>query len=159
MPTTKTKKITKVQRLLLDLMRMATFNEYNGDAVVESLLSHRDLWIAVMIDREGYRAQYLIGEQREKREKGEEIGLPISPIDTIKLRDVSEGYWNVDTVLILPEPGKEDSLELLVRREWNADEIDWYEPLDAGLIIHGDLAFGKPMVTTKVDRMLRVWWD
>lgn len=155
----KQRRITKVQRMLLDLMKLSSFNEFNGPKVVESLLAHRDLWIAVMMDREAYRAQSAYQEQREKLKKGEDAGLPISPIDTIRLRDLCEGYWNVDAVFIIPEPGKEDSLELLVRREWNADEIDWYDPLDAGVILHGGISANKPIVTTKVDRILRVWWD
>jgi len=148
------RKNTKIQAMLLKLMREASFNDFDGNIVVDSLLAHRDLWIACMIDREAYQASY----ERERRANGEKQGgLPVSPIDTIRLRDISEGYWNVDALFILPEPGKEDELELLARKEWNADEIDWYDPLDAGLIMHGSYEDTKG--STRVEKMLRVWWD
>lgn len=117
-----------VQALQFELMRKATFNEYNGDAIVDSLLAHQDLWTGVIMDRADY--WYKDGGAEGHSE----------PVDLIKLRDIGAGYWNVDTIYILAAEGKEDELELLVRREWPADEIDW-------------------MQNTHVGRYLRVWFD
>jgi hypothetical protein len=84
-----------VQELQLELMRRASFNEFDGAMVVAELKSHPDLWEGALMDRP----------------------------DLIKLRDLSE-IWNVDTLWITPRPGKEDQLWNLAA-QWDADEIDW----------------------------------
>ena len=127
MTTTDTTTISEVQELQFALMRKATFNEFNGDHVVDSLLAHRDLWEGAVMDRADY---YYRGGEGDHAE----------PVDLIKLRDIAAGYWNVNTVYLLAATGQEDKLELLVRREWYADEIDW-------------------MHNTHVGKYLRVWWD
>lgn len=152
--TTKTTKkaISKIQRIQLNLLRESSFNDLDGNKVADDLMLYRDLWIAFLIDREAYSAE---GERRRQRESltrvGKLEGLPVAPIDTIRLRDLAAGYWNVDALFILPVPGKEDKLELLAN-SWNADEIDWYDPLDARYA--GGFPPGAP-----IEKMLRVWWD
>ena len=140
--TTKTKTISKPQKIQIQLMRMSSFNEFNGDVVCDDLIKHRDLWKAFLWDREAYSAEHY---RREIRDRGlglKDDELPIAPIDTIRLRDLAAGYWNVDCLLILPEEGREQELyELADSPGWCADEIDWYSGLDAG------------------EKMLRVWWD
>ena len=110
-------------------MRIATFNEFDGALVVESLLEHRDLWRGVVMDRSAYQA----------------------PIDLIKLRDIEHGYWNVDTVFVLSSGVDDAQLEQLANT-WAADEVDWYEGEAAGLLLG---AWG----TQPPPRILRVWWD
>lgn len=116
-----------IQALQFELMRKASFNEFDGNHVVDSLLAHQDLWTGVVMDR----ADYWYKDGRNGHSE---------PVDLIKLRDIHEGYWNVDTVYILAAEGKEDALELLVRKEWGADEIDW-------------------MQNTHIGKYLRVWFD
>lgn len=153
---TKTKPISRVQRIQIQLMRLSSFNEFNGDRVADSLIEHRDLWIGFILDRESYSAEYA----RRKFEEGGCEGLPFAPIDTIRLRDIASNYWNVDALFILPQPGKEDSLELLVRREWGADEINWYNPGDASHIwLNPPKKLGDKSDVVNIEKMLRVWWD
>lgn len=156
----KTLPISKIQLLQLELLRASTFNELNGGTVADSLLENRDLWIAALIDREAYTAEYYRRERASgiKPPYGGNPDLPIASIDTIRLRDMALGYWNVDALFILPAPGKEEKLELLAHT-WNADEIHWYHPLDANFVQTKETKLGQNMVGIQVERMLRVWWD
>lgn len=126
--------INPIQKLNLELIRLSTFNEMNGEKVVKDLLAHQDLWRGVVMDR----ADYNLGGQFNTT--GEMICL-------IKLRDIEDGYWNVDTLYILPKEGKEKELERLAKG-WNADEVD-YEGEEWS---RKHLGGGKGNV-------LRVWWD
>ncbi len=119
------------QDLQFELMRLATFNEFNGEYIAESLIAHDDLWTAFIMDRADY---YYDRNDPESQKRHQE------PVDLIKLRDLAAGYWNVDTLYLLAAEGKEKDLELLAHREWGADEIDW-------------------MQNSHVGRYLRVWWD
>lgn len=120
---------TTPQDIQFTLMRMASFNEFNGDLVADSLIEHSDLWTGFIMDRADY------WYDRSNPDPNHE-----EPVDLIRLRDIASGYWNVDTLYLLAAEGKEEALELLARREWGADEIDW-------------------MQNTHVGRYLRVWWD
>jgi len=138
----------KPQDLQFTLMRLATFNDFKGDFVADSLIANDELWEGWILDRAAYGAEYHRRKFMEAREEQLALGketkneeLPIEPIDLIRLRDIGAGYWNVDTLFILPTKGKEKDLELLVRREFHADEIDWVDGQDCG----------RPV--------LRVWWD
>jgi hypothetical protein len=42
-----------VQDIQLELLRRARFNALDGERVHASLLKHRDLWLAVLLDRTG----------------------------------------------------------------------------------------------------------
>lgn len=148
MTTKTTKAISKIQRIQLNLLRESSFNELDGKKVADDLMMYRDLWVAFLIDREAYGPCHIM---RERYGKGLEPGqLPVAPIDTIRLRDLAAGYWNVDALFILPAPGKEEKLELLAH-SWNADEIDWYDPLDA--------RYSAGFPGMPIEKMLRVWWD
>lgn len=129
--------LSRPQKLHLELLRLATFNDFDGDRVADDLVECRGLWESFIFDRGAYHAQSI---NRRSIAGETERKLPVEPIDTIKLRDLAAGYWNVDTLYILPTPGKEDELFALAS-SWEPDEINWYDGLDAG-----------PM-------MLRVWWD
>ena len=88
-------KINKVQELQFELIKIATFNEFDGHKVVEDLKRNKHLWDGVIMDR----------------------------FDLIKLRDIKYNYWNVDTLYILTDNERVNELESLVG-EWNADSID-----------------------------------
>lgn len=131
---------TTPQEVQFTLMRLSSFNNFDGDLVADSLLAHSDLWEGWILDRAGYYAE---SRRRDVYENGglKEGQLMPEPIDLIRLRDIAQGYWNVDTLYILPNKGKEKDVELLAHREWGADEIDWVDGADCG----------RPV--------LRVWWD
>lgn len=115
-----------IQALQFELMRKASFNGFDGNTVVDSLIVNADLWTGVVMDR----ADYYYGQREEGHDE---------PVDLIKLRDIGAGYWNVDTVYLLPAEGKEDELLALVG-SWGADEVDWHR-------------------NSHVGRYLRVWFD
>lgn len=123
-----------VQMLQFELMRKASFNNYDGNFVVDDLLAHSDLWEGVVMDRADYYYSSAASEQDEARRARHQ-----EPVDLIKLRDIGEGYWNVDTVYLVPAEGKRKELEALARN-WGADEVDW-------------------MRNTHVGEYLRVWFD
>ena len=117
--------VNKIQKLQFALMKEASFNGFLGEQVVDDLLSHKDLWKGVVMDRLD---------------------------DLIKLRDISDGYWNVDTLFILPS-GKDNAKLATLAANWNADEIDWIEGDEAQRLL------GVGGSTYKGLRILRVWWD
>ncbi len=81
------------QQLQFELMKKASFNMFDGKRVVKDLQDHSGLWLGAVMDRESSEPE---------------------SCDLIKLRDIGEGYWSVDTLFILPVPGKEDELVDLV---------------------------------------------
>ena len=95
-------KINKTQKLVFELMKKATFNEFDGKKVVKDLIENRDLWRAVVMDREGYSP----------------YNESLLVIDLIKLRDLEADVYNVDTVFILPADGDEvmRKLETLAKK-------------------------------------------
>jgi len=109
-----------VQDLQFKLMKSASFNSFNGEQVVEDLLAHENLWKGAIMDRAGYNQE----------------------IDFIKLRDIEEGEWNVDTLYIKSSHIDDEKLELLAKT-WEADEVAWEE-----------VDLGGPR-----EKVLRVWWD
>jgi len=130
------KEINEIQELQFRLMRKASFNLFDGDKVVDSLIEHKDLWKGVVMARAGYNAP-------EARDFSEAI-------DLICLRDIESNIWNVDTVYILPEPGKEKELYKLAKT-WDADEVNWLSSKVSQrfLGVGGDENL----------KILRVWWD
>lgn len=123
--------LNEVQKLNFELMKKASFNSFDGERVVKDLEEHQDLWVGAVMDRPSYCFHKTDEPNSEK-------------IDLIKLRDISDGYWNIDTLYIVPQVGQEDQLEMLAKT-WDADEVDWMDNPDLG--------------TSRPPRVLRVWWD
>jgi hypothetical protein len=92
------REISAIQQLYLDLIKLSSFNDFDGPAVVASLLEHRDVW----------HSATMIREQDDYH---------------IVLRDLPR-YNNVDALFIAATPGQEAALEALAET-WHADEIDW----------------------------------
>lgn len=67
-----------IQDLHFELMRRASFNDFDGESVVNTLKEHRDLWKGAIMDRD----------------------------NLIPLRDIPSNYWNVDTLYLTPVPEK-----------------------------------------------------
>jgi hypothetical protein len=98
-------KINPTQNLMLDLITKASFNDFDGKAVVDDLMNHQELWCSVMMTREG-----MCG---------------------ITLRDLPDGDYNVDTLYILSS-GKDDNHLLAVAEGWPSDEVSWLSDDAAG---------------------------
>lgn len=97
--------MNKVQELNLELMELASFNSFDGKAVVKSLKENQDLWAGAVMGRFGYA-------------------------ELIQLRDIDSGYWSIDTLMILSSGKDDDKLELLAK-SWSADEVDWLSEEEA----------------------------
>lgn len=127
-----------VQEIQLELLRRTQFNAMDGERIAASLLRHRDLWIAALLDRPG-----LPDFTNPRR-------LLMSGL--IKLRDLSENFWNVDILYVLTRSAKEAHalLRIAEDEEWGGmpHVIEDREEVDRALG-GGD---GEEAV-------LRVWWD
>ena len=75
-----------VQDIQLELLRRTCFNALDGENVYASLLKHRDLWLAALLDRPGV-PNYA------------EPGLLLVS-GLIKLRDLPDNFWNADILFI-----------------------------------------------------------
>lgn len=119
--------MNRIQQLNMDLIRESSFNSFDGEQVASALTDHPELWRGVVLDR----------------------------MDSlIKLRDIADGHWNVDTLFILPKVGKEDELKAMADT-WDADEVDWIEGKEAAELLGAWLRGSGD--AKKV--ILRVWWD
>jgi hypothetical protein len=124
-----------IQAIQLELIRRRQFNAFDGQRVVDCLLQHRNLWDAVMMDRVA-------------------ISHPgtLPTLGLMKLRDLSEDIWNVDTLYILT-PSKEDAqrlAEIFNLRQWGGmvDVHTHWEEVDSAL---GGAKPGQAVVS--------IWWD
>jgi hypothetical protein len=87
-----------IQDIQLDLIELASFNEFDGEQVKQDLIENRALWKGAIIGR---------------FDNGQ----------LIPLRDIASNVWNVDTLMILPREGKEKEL-LKLAATWRPDELD-----------------------------------
>ena len=75
------------QDIQLELLRRSCWNALDGERVYASLMEHRALWLAALLDRPGV-ANYA------------RPGLLLM-CGMIKLRDLPDNFWNADTLYIL----------------------------------------------------------
>jgi len=122
------------QELIFELMKGASFNNFDGEAVVSSLLENRELWIGCVAGRfDGF-------------------------FELIPLRDLPEG-WNVDTVYISCPRDRVQDLVALVRT-WRPDEVGILSDDDASEKMGVSVNSLKEEVDfTRPCRVIRVWWD
>ncbi len=123
------------QEIQLELIRRRHFNAFDGQRVVDCLLQHRDLWDAVMMDRVA-------------------ISHPgtLPTLGLMKLRDLSEDSWNVDTLYILTSSNEDarQLAEIFNLRQWGGmvDVHTRWEEVDNAL---GGAKSGQAVVS--------IWWD
>lgn len=127
-----------VQEIQLELLRRTSFNALVGELVYASLMRHRDLWRAVLLDRPGI-PNY-----------AEPTFLLISGL--IKLRDIPDNFWNADSLFISTRShaDAQELARIIEEEEWGG-EVQVYEDqseIDRALGI-GRLEYG----------LLSVWWD
>lgn len=125
-----------VQEIQLELIKRASRDDaMDGEQVVASLLKHRDLWVAVMMDSFCFSNPGRLPS----------VGL-------IKLRDLDTNFWNADTMYILTE-----TADKVHRLATIIEEEEW-----GGLVVvHDDeedvqqaLGGGEPG-----QAVVSVWWD
>jgi len=128
--TTKTQSGNKMQELMFQIMELSSFNEFNGERVVNDLRKNKSIWKGALFGRFGGYSELVI------------------------LRDIGEDYYNADTLMILPVDGKEDELEKLASG-WSADEVGWIGGEEACSM----LGSYSPNLRKNQKQVLRVWWD
>jgi hypothetical protein len=127
-----------VQDIQLELLRRTSFNALNGERVHASLLKHRDLWLAVLLDRPGVP------------DYTEPDLLLMSGL--IKLRDLPKNIWNADTLFILTRTrALARQLARIAEEEDWAGEVRLYEDQKE---IDRALGTGR-----REYGLLSVWWD
>lgn len=122
--------MNKIQELQLQLIELSSFNNFDGEAVSKDLKDNKELWRGAIMGRFG----------------GYAVLLP--------LRDIENGCWNVDTLMITPVKGKEMEL-IQLAHTWGADEVDWIGGEDACKM------FGSYSTEQQANpyQVLRLWWD
>jgi hypothetical protein len=118
-----------VQEIHLELIRRSQHNLFDGEDVLEDLLSQRELWKAVLFDRPG---------------------LDAGGSGLIKLRDIPADSYNVDTLYILAAGAAAAQKLAELGESWYAD---WVEVLGAEATQH---ALGS---SHEDGRLVTMWWD
>jgi hypothetical protein len=133
MPTLLTQ--ATVQGIQLELIRRTDFNAFHGERVVAALMAHHDLWEAVMMDR------FCFSNPGR---------LPTSGL--IKLRDLPNNEWNVDTLYVLcPDSASARQLAEIAETE------DW-----GGMVqVHDDEEDVQSALggTGRPYAIVSIWWD
>jgi hypothetical protein len=128
-----------VQEIQLELIRRTKFNAFDGELIYASLMKHRSLWQAVLLDRPGL-ANY-----------GKPGHLLMAGL--IKLRDLEANIWNADQLFILTSK-RDHALELvriIEEEDWGGEKpivYDNQEETDSALGT-GRQEYG----------LLSIWWD
>jgi hypothetical protein len=127
-----------VQEIQLELLRRTSFNALDGERIYNSLLKHRSLWRAALLDRQGvpnYAKPRLLLMG----------GL-------IKLRDLEDNFWNADMLYLLTSNRQAaDELARIAEEEDWGGEVCVYkdqEEMDDALGT-GRQEYG----------LISVWWD
>ena len=126
------------QDIQLELLRRSVFNALDGERVCASLLQHRHLWLACLLDRPGLPNYADPGH--------------LLMAGLIKLRDLPDNLWNADTLFVLtPTRLAAEQLNAVAAAEDWGGEVTVYteqEELDRALGT-GRQEFG----------LFSVWWD
>ena len=139
--------ISDAQTLILRMLETISVNNFEGPVVAQSLRDLRGLW----------RSVYLTSIGIEKNKLDGKWGFGNARSDLISLRDLPQGHLHLDTLLLLPEPGKQAELHKLAS-QWNADLVEWIGLSETARMIGGkrsvlDYASDPERV------LLYVWWD
>jgi hypothetical protein len=127
-----------VQDIQLELLRRTTFNALDGEKVCASLLKHKHLWRAALLDRPGV-ANY-----------AEPALLLMGGL--IKLRDLSHNIWNADTLFVLT-PTRRDAERLAQI----AEEEDWGGEVH---VFTDQNETDRALGTGRQEYgLMSVWWD
>ena len=127
-----------VQDIQLELLRRTSFNALDGERVCASLLKHRQLWSAALLDRPGV-ANY-----------AEPSLLLMGGL--IKLRDLPDNIWNADTLFILTPTRREaEQLAQIAQDEDWGGEVQVFKELAE---TYRALGTGRQEYG-----LLSIWWD
>ena len=120
-----------VQELHLELLRRSMHNALDGEEIHEDLLAMRDLWCSVLFDASGLDSDH-------------------SGAQLIKLRDMAQNDYNVDTLYILVANSAAAHQIAQYGERWQADTV--HVPHEAATSrILGSSDLNMQLVT--------MWWD
>ena len=128
-----------VQEIQLELIRRTKLNAFDGERIHASLMEHRALWQAALLDRPG-----LANYQKPRH---------LLMAGLIKLRDLDDNLWNADQLFILTAK-REHAVELariIEEEDWGGEKPTVYdnqEEIDDALGV-GRQEYG----------LLSIWWD
>lgn len=108
------------QALQFELMKKASFNNFRGEQVVSDLKANSHLWDAALMD---------------------------AP-KLIKLRDLPDDIWNVNTLYILTGIKSDQLYQLAL--QWNPSHLRWIE---------GEEASRRLDAYVSGDYILCLWWN
>ncbi len=127
-----------VQDIQLELLRRAKWNALDGERVVDSLLQHRDLWIAALLDRPG------VPNYSEPSH--------LLMMGLIKLRDLPDNFWKADTLYLLTETSDQAArlASIIELEDWGGE-----------VHLHDDrVAIDRALGTGRDDYgLISIWWD
>lgn len=128
-----------VQEIQLELIRRTRFNQLDGEEIYGSLMAHRDLWQAVLLDRVG------LPDKKDLR--------LLFAFGLIKLRDLPGNQWNADSLFVLTKDHDQARQwpRIAEQEAWEADDVHVYE--DQQEI---DRALG---IYTMNNGLVEFWWD
>ena len=125
------KPINNIPQLQFDLLKLAKFGNLVGEEVVNDLLTHRDLWHAVLTT-------------------GNEF---------VMLRDINRNsqrpLWNADRVLIITT-GKDDDVLFGLAEKWQATEYDFISENEEDEEEAKNVGIYNLFPTSKI---IEIWWD
>jgi hypothetical protein len=147
------REISDAQRLVFEMMRLGSFNAFDGDQVADDLLAHSDLWIACWW--------------------GDHM-MPLRSIASIPRDGMPYG----DSVYLLTTQDKWEQLVELAKA-WDYDEIyAVFQDSDDTLLIAGDEVYHTDPLKQELEEcigdtledlsddleipalvLLQVWWD
>jgi hypothetical protein len=118
-----------VQEAHLHLIRNISFNSFDGEAVYEGLVLHRDLWVGVI---SGYTSR--------------------NSHPALRLFDeLPEDSWHADTLWIMAVNSDAAAKIAELCKAWEAEAIDVYNAAQAKREIGTDLIDDEVLVSA--------WWD
>jgi hypothetical protein len=112
-----------IQDIQLELIRRHRHNSFDGRRVAADLLAHREWWEAALIDRMD---------------------------DLIKLRDLADNTWNVDTLFILATDTRNAWRLAELAEDWEADTVEVFEQEATKRELGGGI---------EQQRLIIMWWD
>jgi hypothetical protein len=126
------------QEIQLELLRRTRFNAPDGERVCASLLKHRRLWLAALLDRPGVPDYTQPGR------------LLLAGL--IKLRDLPENLWNADTLYLLTPTHREaeELAQIAEDEDWGGEVRVYRDQAEIDRAVgSGRLGYG----------LVSVWWD